>query len=122
MIFAFIEDGTLAIHADIAEVQREYEGIDVESGVIRFYDASGTYLEPIFTTPNRISRRFLLFTSVLSGTYDLRAAPNADEDPIWVYLVETSSLEPNPYFATVAEVKAYFDHCFPTASDEEQSQ
>ena len=38
MVFAFLEDGTLVVHATAAAAIREYEGIDVESGVVRFYD------------------------------------------------------------------------------------
>ena len=120
MILAFLEDGTLAIHSTIEEVQREYEGLDVESGVVRFYDASGTYLAPIFRTPNRLERHFLLFETVISGEYDLQPAPDANEDPLWVCLVETSHLEPNPYFASLTEVKAHFAHCFPESNDEGQ--
>ena len=37
MIIAIIEDGTLEIVADAAEACLRYEGVDVESGVIRFF-------------------------------------------------------------------------------------
>ena len=122
MILAFLEDGTLAIHGTIDEVRREYDGIDVESGIVRFYDATGTYLAPIFTTPNRIQRHFLLFETIISGVYDLQPAPDANEDPLWVCLIETSTLGPNPYFASLAEVKTHFAHCFPKSKDEEQAR
>jgi hypothetical protein len=56
MVFAFLEDGTLVIHESVAEACRQYEGIDVESDVVRFYDESGTYLRPRFTTPNRTGK------------------------------------------------------------------
>lgn len=120
MILAFLEDGTLAIHSTIDEVRREYERIGVESRVVRFYDTSGTYLAPIFRTPNRTQRHFLLFETLTSGQYDLRPAPDANEVLLWVCLVETSHLEPNPYFASLTEVKAHFSHCFPESNDEEQ--
>lgn len=119
MIFAFIENGTLAIHADVAEIQREYAAIDVESGVIRFYDVDGTYLAPVFTIPNRIQRHFIFFKTIVSGEYNLQPSSEKREDPIWLCLVETSYLEPNSYFASLADVKAHFIDHFPSLNKNE---
>ena len=80
MVFAFLEDGTLVIHDSAADAIRQYEGIDVESGVVRFYDESGTCLEPRFTTPNRTGKTLGLFRWVVSGTYDLVPNSDAQED------------------------------------------
>ena len=106
MVFAFLEDGTRAVHAAAADAIREYEGIDVESDVVRVYDESGVYLEPRFTTPNRSGRWLGLFRWVESGTYELVPNPSADTDSIAIALLETSSLQPNPWFATLDDLKA----------------
>ena len=33
--------------------------------------------------------------------------PDANEDPLWVGLVGTSHMEPNPYFVSLTEVNAH---------------
>lgn len=38
MIFVFLDDGILDVIANLEEAQRNYEGIDVESGVFQFFD------------------------------------------------------------------------------------
>jgi hypothetical protein len=106
MVFAFLEDGTLVVHATAADAIREYEGIDVESGVVRFYDEAGTSLQPRFTTPNRTGKTLGLFRWVESGSYELVPEPSPSGDPIALALYETSVLEPNSWFATLDEVKA----------------
>jgi hypothetical protein len=47
----------LDVIANLQEAQRNYEGIDVESGIFQFFDERGIYLEPQFT--ERIKGRFL---------------------------------------------------------------
>jgi len=105
MVFAFLEDGTLVVHATAADAIRQYEGIDVESAVVRFYDESGTRLQPKFTTPNRTGKTLGLFRWVESGTYELVADPAAREDSFALALFETSVLEPNPWFASLEDLK-----------------
>jgi hypothetical protein len=106
MVFAFLEDGTLDVHASAEDAIREYEGIDVESEVVRFYDESGVYLEPRFTTPNRSGTWLGLIRWVESGAYQLVPNAAADTDSIALALHETSTLQPNPWFATLDDVKA----------------
>ena len=106
MVFAFLEDGTLVVHATPQDAAREYEGIDVESGVVRFYDEGGTYLEPRFTTPNRQGRLLGLMPWVESGTYELVPNPSAEADAFALALYETSVLEPNPWFDSLDALKA----------------
>lgn len=106
MVFAFLEDGTLVVHESAADAIRQYEGIDVESRVVRFYDESGTYLEPRFTTPNRTGKTLGLFRWVVSGTYELVPNPSAGEDSFALALHETSVLEPNRWFASLDDLKA----------------
>lgn len=108
MIFVFIEDGTLDVIKDIAEARKNYEGIDVESGVYTFYDAQGVYLRPHFTVPNKHGKCLWVISWVTSGVFELVPAPDAKEDPIAVALAETRVLNPNPFFKTLDEVRAYF--------------
>ena len=107
MIFAFAEDGTLTIHETEADVQREYEGIDVENGVCSFYDDRGVFLEPQFVVPNQRGKTLGLIEWSVSGAYKLVPNPTADEDPFAVALFETSVLNPNPWFATIGELKSH---------------
>jgi hypothetical protein len=106
MVFAFLEDGTLVVHETAADAVRDYEGIDVESGVVHFYDDSGTPLSARFTTPNRTGKTLGLIPWVESGTYQLVPDPASGADPIALALHETSVLEPNRWFASLDEVKA----------------
>jgi hypothetical protein len=53
MIFAFIDGGTISVLEDELATRRQFEPIDVESGTVVFYDDEGTWLEPVFTQPNR---------------------------------------------------------------------
>ena len=105
MIFAFVEGGTLEIYATAAEATRGHEGIDVESGTVRFYDEAGVYLEPKFSTPNRKGNLFGLFGWVNSGVYELVANPHASEDSFALALHETATLAPNPWFGSVEQLK-----------------
>ena len=106
MLFAFLEDGTLAVYETAADAIRNYEGIDVESGVVHFFDESGTYLEPRFTTPNRTGKIFGLFGWVVSGKYELVANASAVADSFALALYETRSMEPNPWFTSLEQLKS----------------
>ncbi|MEZ0223519.1 MAG: hypothetical protein ACAH83_03115 [Alphaproteobacteria bacterium] len=106
MIFVFLEDGTMDVVENLAEAQRAYEGVDVEGGVFVFYNDRGVYLEPRFTVPNRYGKFLWLFDWSSSGVYELVPNPGAPEDPIWLALFETHSLNPNRFFKTLDEVKA----------------
>jgi hypothetical protein len=106
MVFAFLEDGTLVVHESVVDASRQYEGIDVESGVVRFYDESGTPLSARFTTPNRTGKTLALVPWVVSGTYELVPDPASGADPIALALHETSVLEPNRWFASLDQLKA----------------
>lgn len=108
MIFTFIEDGTLDIVKDIAEVRRNYEGVDVESGVYAFYDAQGVWLRPHFTVPNKYGKCLWVISWSSSGVYELVADETVGHDTVSVALLEARALNPNPFFRTLDEVKAYF--------------
>ena len=106
MIFAFVEGGTLEIYETAGEAIQRHEGLDVESGTVRFYDEAGVHLEPRFSTPNRKGNLLGLFGWVNSGVYELVANPQAGEDSFALALYETATLVPNPWFASIAKLKA----------------
>jgi hypothetical protein len=82
-------------------VQRQCEGIDVLSGVFRFYDQHGNALTPVFDVPVR-QRRILWFAwSVDQGSYHLDVDSIGKSDPLWFALCETRYLQPNERFASV---------------------
>ena len=80
MIFAFLEDGTLEVHEDLASVQRRYESVDVENEVVHFYNELGVYLEPKFIVPNRRGKILGLFGWVASGVFQLIPNARAERD------------------------------------------
>ena len=75
MLYAFLEDSTLEIVEDVVEARRRYEGIDVESDVVRFFDENGRRLKPNFTVPNRSGKYLGIIRWVESGVYDLCRIP-----------------------------------------------
>jgi hypothetical protein len=104
MIFVFLDDGTLDVVEDLTEAQREYEGIDVESEVFKFYDDLGRFLAPRFITPNQ---RYLSGLIIASGQYVLEPAQDPIEDPIGLVLFETSHVNENRWFKSLEEVRAF---------------
>ncbi len=108
MIFGFAEDGVLTVYADLAHVQRNCEGIDVESGVFVFYAEDGAWLRPRFIEPNRTGG-FWWFRWVHSGRYELEpfAEPPPEVDPIEVALAECVGVDPNPFLADLESVRGH---------------
>jgi hypothetical protein len=105
MIFAFGDDGGLTVHGSADDAVRDWEGIDVESGAVHFYDQHGTYLEPRFIKPNRRGKWLGLIRWTESGVYELVANPGANEDPFALALFETRFLNPNKWFSSMEQLK-----------------
>jgi len=104
VIFAFAEDGTVSVYADLDALRGYCEGIDVESGTYVFYDEDGVWLRPRFIEPNRPG----WLGSIVSGRYLLEPAPTpADVDPIEVALAEASGLDANPWFRDLDALRAH---------------
>lgn len=97
MIFAFIEDGRLAVYATAPAAIAQYDGLDVESEAVRFYDESGTYLEPRFSPPSGAAEPL---------SYVLVPNPVARVDSFALALYEAHALEPNEWFASLEELKS----------------
>ena len=105
MLFVYNEDGALEVVADEAEARRKYEVHDVESGVVRFFDAQGRALAPQF--PNRSTRKFLgIRLSSDPGPFEFHLAPDPRED-LRDSLGPTVVLMQNPWFPDLAAVHAH---------------
>jgi hypothetical protein len=107
LIYAFVEDGTLELIADAGEARRRYEGVDVEAGVVTFYDETGAPLQAVFSVPNRAGKTLGLLPWVESGVFDLVQATNPAGDSFALALAEAVSLEPNLWFRTLDDLRAH---------------
>ena len=83
----------------------DWEGIDVESGAVHFYDQHGTYLEPRFSKPNRSGKWLGFISWVQSGSYELVPNPGANEDSFALALFEARFLNPNNWFGSFEQLK-----------------
>lgn len=103
LVFAMATDERgLFVFANESEATSYCEGLDVEAGGWFFWNSGGVPLEPEFLMPNTRGR-----FSVGNGRYRLiRAAPDHHADLAGM-LDGMALLEPNPFFASVAEVKAH---------------
>jgi hypothetical protein len=108
MLFAYNEDGTLEVVADIDDARRHFQRRDVESGAIRLFDAAGNSLRPVF--PHRTERKILgVRLSEDPGPYDLVAKESAASESFESVLQEANVLMPNPWFADLAAVRSHFE-------------
>ncbi len=107
MIFALGEDGVVTLFADLAAVRTACEGVDVESGVWDFFDASGKPLEPRFIVPNRVSKVLGKIVAASSGVFELVPAHDASEPALLECLTDGILLDPNPHFASIDALRAY---------------
>ena len=109
MVLVFSDDGCVRIAESEAQVIRDCEGVDVQSGVWWFYDETGQPLVPVFDVPVKETRVLGLFRIVDSGHYHLEPGDSSHPlyvDPLWVSLLEAVVLEPNPHFASLEHLKA----------------
>jgi hypothetical protein len=100
LIFALATDEGALMVFDSEESTATYcEGIDVEECGWRFWNDEGVALSAEFLTPNYRSGR-----TVGNGTY--RLLPDPRLPPLASALASVFHLEPNPYFASLTEVRA----------------
>lgn len=105
-VLAFDESGAVEIHADATTAAIAYEGIDVESGVVSFFDADGHGLDAHFITPNEHGSSLGFLKWVKSGTYTLVLAAEP-EKPIALAFSEAVALEKNEWFETLDALMAH---------------
>jgi len=109
VVLVFSDDGCVRIAESEAQVIRDCEGVDVQSGVWWFFDEAGRPLVPVFDVPVKETRVLGLFRMVDSGKYHLEPGDSSHPlyvDPLWLSLLEAVVLEPNPHFASLEHLKA----------------
>ena len=108
MLFAYNEDGTLQVVADVDEARRHFEANDVESGAIRLFDQMGRPLSAVF--PHRSERKFLgIRVSDDRGQYDLVTSEQNAVEALGAVLETAVVLMPNPWFADLAAVRLHVE-------------
>ena len=96
------------MHDSLADVQRQHEGIDVEHGDVRFFDADGRPLKPVSTEPNRMGH-VLGFKIIESGDYTLESVPGTDGSEFRLAILPAVKyLEPNQRFGSLQSVRKAF--------------
>ena len=73
--------------------------------MVSFYDEHGTPLAPVFSVPNRHGRFLGLFPWSASGVFDLVPEPASTGDSFALALFEAVSLDPNPWFGSIDQLK-----------------
>jgi len=107
MIFAIADDRTLCVLSSVNESQGEFEGVDVEEGIYKFFDDSGNPLVAEFTKPNKRGKFLGLIPWVESGTYRLvhdRSGNLPRLLDIWDSIV---GLHTNSHFSSLAGVHRF---------------
>lgn len=89
------------------ELQRGFEGIDVEKGVYKFFDETGIPLIAEFEAPNIKGKLFGLFSWVASGMYRLVSAKSSVLPYLSEVLSSVSGIEKNTRFSNVTDVHAF---------------
>ena len=106
MIFLVHEDRVVSVVATVDEANGECEPYDAEAGTCHFFDDAGRQLIPVF--PHRNTRRFLgMRVDDDPGAYELQPAVNSTD--LIVKLFTTGlTLDRNPWFASLDDMKAHF--------------
>ncbi|MDP2204733.1 MAG: hypothetical protein Q8K65_00325 [Alphaproteobacteria bacterium] len=110
MIFGYGDDGVLEVFESVADVRRDCEGIDVESGTWDFFDAAGLPLKPVFRVPNKVEKHFFgMFTSVVSSQeFDLVPVTDGSEPALVRSITPDTPLgRRGALFESAADVIAY---------------
>jgi hypothetical protein len=102
MLFAgSVDDGTLLVFDTVALATSYCEGVDVEDGVWKFWDAEGNSLRPEFSVPNHRGR-----FAVGNGVFHL--VPDPTGQALALHLPDFRSMEPNRHYGSLKEVRAKF--------------
>ncbi|WP_226467342.1 hypothetical protein [Luteimonas panaciterrae] len=107
MLFAIAEDRMVWVLEKESDARVEFEVVDVESGVYAFYAEDGCWLRPRLVR----SKKRTLFGMVEQTEFELERMVKIDPgaDSFQVAINEAHGVEPNPYFKTVAEIRAYVE-------------
>jgi hypothetical protein len=105
MVFAFEGDSTLSVYPDANAAAGDHEPIDVEQGAVAFFADDGSRLRPRFT---RLNQRSLFGLVVDQGAFVLEEPTFPVAGDIEGALQRTTSVNPNPYFASLEAVRQHF--------------
>jgi hypothetical protein len=110
MIIAFADDRTVEVFADIPSARRHCEAIDVDSGIYHFFDEDGRPLKPRIISP--VGRTSLGFgvKMISGGNFELELDLDAEGTTFDELVAKAVAIEPNPRFATIADLKHYVDN------------
>src|SRR5215470_1144625 len=106
MIIVFADDQTVSVFPDLASVQAECEGIDVEQGTFRFFDELGRSLVPRWITPVRKTSLPFGIKLVSGGHFEL-VLDREDHSTFESSLASAVAIEPNRLFATIPDLASY---------------
>lgn len=107
MIFVLADDNILHVLDSESASLSTFEGIDVEGGIYKFFDKTGTPLKAEFMNLNQTGKIFGMLSWVISGNYRLVAAESADLPWLSEILSSVSGLEKNRYFSSAEEVQKF---------------
>ena len=124
-VLAFIEDGKIEVFASRESAASKFDGIDVESGTVQFFEEDGTPLKAEFTSPDPSGRRYGPAGLGPYGQYSLVPDRESNDDALALALFEASALEPNVFFASIENLKSMLraaggsvDYIEPSRKDE----
>ena len=104
MIFIFADDRTVAVVEGLEAAQRDCEEIDVKSGLYAFFDANGKSLVPVL-----IKSKWRRLLSVSHPKFTLETGSDS-KIRIEPFLANALSVEQNPWFKTIDDIRQYFSH------------
>jgi len=104
VVFAFVEDGLLELLESPQDAARKFKGIDVESGVVSFYNGEGQALKARFASANASGRLFGLLPWVKPSAYELVHDSEQDE-PFALALHEAPALQENEWVESLDALK-----------------
>jgi hypothetical protein len=108
MLFALDDGGILSVVGTIEEARRDFESVDVESGDVRFFDAKGQALDPVFAHRDKRSLFGLQLTAD-PGPFDLQLSRSSPPPSLASCLGSVRFLEPNSLFADLAAVARHLE-------------
>lgn len=106
MIFVLDEANVLYVSGSEAELQGAFEGVDVEDGVYRFFDESGSPLVAEFTVCNERGKIIGPVQWIRSGTYRLLHSHDVTVPHLFDVLNMVIAVEPNRYFSDLEAVRS----------------
>lgn len=107
MILVIADDRMLHVLNSVSEPQGEFEGVDVEEGIYKFYDESGNPLVAEFVKPNKRGKFLGLLPWVESGTYRLIHDQSGNLPQLLDVWDSIAGLDTNSHFSSLEDVRRF---------------